>query len=84
MDRTKREAITSILGLGCDNDDGHFRLTEGENFKIHDGSELSHQQMQQLCLQINAELDRRRLKLGDLTRAEFLDLIEDLDVEPGI
>ena len=82
MDRTKRDAITSILGLGSDNDDGHFRLTEGENFKVQDGSESSHEQMQRLCLQINAELDRRGVKLGDLSRAEFLKLIEGLEVEP--
>ena len=79
MDRGKKDIMRSIVGLGVDNPDGHERLTEGENFKIHDGSEESHALMQDLCIRINQELEARGQRLEHLSRSEFVQLLHDLD-----
>ena len=36
-----------LLGVGLDNDDGHGRVTRGENFRLVGGSHDTHQQMQE-------------------------------------
>ena len=79
MDRTKKDVITSIIGLGLDSADGHVRFTEGDHFKIHAGSEESHALMQDLCIRINQELDRRGQILEQLSRKEFVALLRDLN-----
>lgn len=74
------EKISSIVGLGLDGTDGHLRFTEGENFKIHEGSDESHALMQDLCIRINQELAQRGVSLEHLSRAEFVALLKDLDL----
>ena len=55
--KQKRIRIKGIVGLGFDDEDGHTRMTHGDNFSVHDGSEITHEQLQEICLKINRLLD---------------------------
>jgi len=79
MECRKKDIVRSIVGLGVNSPDGHQRLTEGENFHLHDGSEESHALMQDLCIRINHELEARGQRLEHLSRSEFVQLLSDLD-----
>ena len=75
----KQERIVRILGLGLDNEDGHVRITRGENFEVFMGSEGTHERMQDACIKINEKLDKKGKRLEDLSRKEFLDLVSEID-----
>jgi len=63
-----------LLGLGLDNQDGHVRVTRGENFHLVGGSHETHQAMQEKCIKLNEKLADRGKQLEDLEHKEFLDL----------
>jgi len=63
-----------LVGLGLDNDDGHVRITRGENFRIFGGSHDTHQSMQEKCIRFNEKLKDRGQRLEDLGGKEFLEL----------
>ena len=60
-----------MLGLGLDNDDGHTRLTKGENFVLYGGSYETHARMQETAVKVNEELDRRGLRLENTSVKEL-------------
>ena len=72
--KPKKKAM--LLGVGLDNDDGHVRVTRGENFRLVGGSHDTHQQMQEKCIKFNEGLHARGKRLEDLQTNEFLDLAE--------
>jgi hypothetical protein len=63
-----------LLGLGLDNQDGHVRITRGENFHLLGGSQDTHEAMQEKCIKFNEKLQRRGKQLQELHRGEFLEL----------
>lgn len=67
----------SLLGVGLDNEDGHVRVTRGENFHLLGGSEETHESMQEKCIKFNEKLTRRGKQLEDLESKEFHDLAEE-------
>ena len=74
-----RPTIHSLLfGLGFDGDDGHKRVTRGENFYLVGGSQPTHDRMVDTSLEINYELDRRGKKLDELTPAEWEEIARKL------
>ena len=70
--RPTKKAI--LLGLGLDNDDGHVRITRGENFRIFGGSHDTHQSMQEKCIKFNEKLKGRGQRLDELAGRELLEL----------
>ncbi len=76
-DRTDR--IARILGIGFDQEDGHVRVTRGESFDLYMGSDASHKAMQELCLKVVRRLKEQGRELQDLTRDEFVALLEGLE-----
>ena len=80
MRRPPRKKKALLLGLGLDNDDGHIRITRGENFRLLGGSHDTHQQMQEKCIKFNEKLRQRRKRLEDLQPSEFLDLAAECDM----
>ena len=60
-----------MLGLGLDNDDGHTRLTRGENFVLYGGSYETHAQMQETAVKVNEELGRRGQRLENVSVQEL-------------
>ena len=65
-----------LLGLGLDNDDGHVRLTKGDNFRLVGGSRPTHEKMQEIAVRINEELDGRGKTLEQVSGVEFRDIVE--------
>ena len=66
-----------MLGLGLDNDDGHTRLTRGENFLLVGGSEDTHGRMQETAIKINEKLEKRGKRLDDVSHEEFREIAEE-------
>lgn len=67
----------SLLGVGLDNQDGEIRITRGRNFHLVGGSQETHEQMQEKCIQFNEKLSRRGKELEDLETRELYDLAEE-------
>ena len=72
---SQREA--GLLGLAFDADDGHKRITRGNNFLLAGGSEETHGFMRETIIKVNEELDARGLDLADVTPDELRDLLND-------
>ena len=68
----------ALLGLAFDNDDGHTRLTRGENFLLCGGSHETHAVMQETALKINERLDKRGKRLEDVSLGELRDICHEV------
>jgi hypothetical protein len=85
--KTKKLKKAWLLGLGLDNEDGHTRITSGENFKLLGGSEETHGVMQEKAVRMNEHLKKRGKKLSEISREEFHEIagqigMRILDLEP--
>ena len=75
MGKSKKSAKRAwLLGLGLDNNDGHTRITAGENFKLVGGSQETHSAMQEKAIKMTEHLKRRGKTLDDITRDEFSEI----------
>lgn len=70
---------SALLGLGFDGDDGHTRLTRGDNFLLFGGSQDTHGRMQETAIKVNEELARRGKRLEDVSPPELFDILCRLD-----
>ena len=66
-----------LLGVGLDNQDGHKRITKGDNFCLVGGSEETHEVMTETAVKFNEKLSRKGKTLDDLSREEFLDMMRE-------
>lgn len=73
----RRRQLSGLLGVGLDGQDGHSRLTKGDDFLLVGGSAETHERMQELVVRMNERLKRKGRSIGDLTRREFEDLARD-------
>ena len=67
-----------LLGLGFDNEDGHIRITRGENFQLMGGSEDTHGTMQEKAVKFSEKLKDRGRRLEDITKEEFRDIAHEV------
>ncbi|MHC4944733.1 MAG: hypothetical protein ACYTG7_17085 [Planctomycetota bacterium] len=65
------ESYSFLLGVGLDNDDGHVRITKGDDFHLVGGSEKTHYKMQDKMLEISEDLARRGKKIRDIGPDDF-------------
>lgn len=65
-----------LLGLGLDNQDGHKRITKGEQFTLVGGSHETHERMTETVVKTFEDLDRRGKRLETVEPRELRDLIE--------
>lgn len=72
---TKKAAL---LGVAFDAEDGHTRLTRGENFLLCGGSQETHGEMQETAIKLNEQLDRRGRRLEDVSLPELRDIFESI------
>jgi hypothetical protein len=72
--RPRRQA--ALLGLGLDNDDGHKRITTGENFAIVGGSAETHEKMTETVVKTFEELKRRRKPLVAVEPKELAEILD--------
>ena len=66
-----------LFGLGLDNQDGHKRITKGDNFYLVGGSEETHDRMTETAIKFNEKLAKRGKTLQELSREEFTDLMRE-------
>ena len=76
MPHANRKKIIRLLGVGFDAEDGHVRITKGENYDVLMGSDESHDYMQQLIRKIEEALEAQHLSLDDLTPEEFSEFVK--------
>jgi len=69
-----------LLGVGLDNEDGHVRVTSGENFHLVGGSEQTHEAMQEKCITFNEKLTARGKQLEQLEHEELVDLAAECEM----
>ena len=76
-DDAARQAM--LLGVGFDNNDGHKRITRGDNFYLAGGSEETHERMTETVIKFNEKLSRRGKHLQELSHEEFTDLMREAE-----
>ncbi len=64
-----------LLGVGLDNDDGHKRLTTGEQFVLVGGSAETHERMAETTIKTFEELKRRSKRLENVDPRELAEII---------
>jgi hypothetical protein len=79
--RFSDDRVAGILGLAFDADDGHKRITRGNNFLLAGGSDQTHSLMRETLIKVNEELDARGQSLSDVSVNELRDLINDAQPE---
>ena len=67
--------ISHLLGVGCDNDDGHKRITKAEKFSIYGGSEETHEKMTETVIKTFEDLDQRGKQLENVEPKELADIL---------
>lgn len=72
-----RKRKASLFGMGLDNTDGEKRITKGDNFMLVGGSEETHERMTETAIKFNEKLSRRGKELDELSREEFIDLMNE-------
>ena len=70
----KRRQKRYLLGIGMDNQDGHKRLTEAEDFSVIGGSEETHEMMSETLIKTFEYLARKDKTLDEISRAELSEL----------
>jgi hypothetical protein len=63
------------VGIGLDNQDGHKRVTQGEQFVLVGGSEETHGRMTETAIKTFEELKRRDKRLENIDRRELAEIV---------
>ncbi|MBI4622671.1 MAG: hypothetical protein HY736_05525 [Verrucomicrobia bacterium] len=74
--RKRRPKIGGILGVGLDHEDGHKRITTGDQFVLVGGSQDTHERMTETMLKTFEELKRREKKLEHVEVGELEEIID--------
>lgn len=69
--------VIGLLGVGLDNQDGHKRITQGDEFMLLGGSEDTHERMQDVVIRVTESLKERGKRLRDAEPLEVADLLRD-------
>ncbi len=75
--RKQPESTASLVGIGLDNQDGHKRITTGEQFAIVGGSEETHGRMTETVVKTFETLKERGKHLHQVEKKELKDIIEE-------
>jgi len=65
-----------LLGIGLDNDDGHKRLTQAEEFSIVGGSEETHGRMTETVMKTFEDIRRDGKSLASVEPQHLSDLLD--------
>ncbi|MDD5557062.1 MAG: hypothetical protein PHN82_07420 [bacterium] len=69
-----------LLGLGLDCADGIARVTRGPNYRLYGGSEETHEEMHEKAIKLNEKLRERKKTLDTVSREEFMDIAERIEL----
>jgi hypothetical protein len=67
-----------LLGLGFDNQDGHKRLTKGEDFVLMGGSEETHKKMTETAIKVGEKLAKKGRTIRTASAEELRDVFGEL------
>ena len=67
--------VIGLLGVGLDNQDGHKRITQSDEFVVIGGSEETHEQMQDVVIRFAESLQDRGKRLQDASMEEVMDIL---------
>ncbi len=74
--KTKQKTeFVGLLGVGLDNDDGHKRITKGDDFLLVGGSETTHERLQDVVIHVTEALKNKGKRLHDAEVEEVIDLM---------
>lgn len=77
--RTKSgEVVVGLFGIGLDGDDGHKRITKGDDFFLVGGSEETHGKMQEVTNRLTERLKQKGQRIAGADPRELRDLMDDL------
>ncbi len=71
-----RKQELGVIGVGFDNDDGHKRVTEGQDFALVGGSAETHERMTGIIVRMKKCAERLGKTLHDLSKDEFEDIAQ--------
>src|SRR5438105_15150588 len=75
--KKEQAEVVGFLGVGFDSEDGHYRITNNDNFLLVGGSEQTHEHMQDVSIRFNDELQKRGKRLQDTEAEEAADLLRE-------
>ncbi len=73
--KRKPKGKAGLLGIGLDNQDGHKRITTGEQFAIVGGSDETHGRMTETVIKTFEELKNRGKGLEEVEPKELAEII---------
>ena len=73
--KEKTSELVGLFGVGFDNEDGHKRVTQGEEFVLVGGSEETHERMQDVAIHVTESLKNKGKRLQDAELQEVVDLV---------
>lgn len=78
MNKKRRRSAprAALLGVGLDNEDGHKRITTGQQFAIVGGSHETHGRMTETVVKTFEELKQRGKRLHEVEPRELAEIIE--------
>lgn len=83
MRANRQPKSAAILGLAFDNDDGHTRLTRGQNFVLVGGSQDTHAVMQETAIKVNERLDQSGRRLEEVPVGELRKIFREVTESIG-
>lgn len=72
---SKPNQKAGLLGIGLDNQDGHKRITTGEQFVLVGGSAETHERMAETTIKTFEELKRRDKRLESVEPRELAEIL---------
>lgn len=72
---TDKPRSAALLGVGLDHDDGHKRITTGEQFVLVGGSAETHERMAETTIKTFEEIKRRDKRLETLDPRELAEIL---------
>ncbi|MEQ1843899.1 MAG: hypothetical protein ABL994_26140 [Verrucomicrobiales bacterium] len=66
----------ALVGVGLDNEDGHKRITSGDQFAILGGSAETHGRMTETAVKTFEELKARRKQLHQVEPEELAEILQ--------
>ena len=73
--KRKGNARAGLLGVALNNDDGHKRVTSGDQFLLVGGSQEGHEHMTETVLKTFEELKRRDKQLETIDPKELQEIL---------
>jgi len=74
--KKKPERRAHLLGVGLDNNDGHKRLTQAEDFSVVGGSADTHERLTETAVKTFEELKTRGKSIHNVEPQELAEIID--------